>query len=349
MQHIKWLGLSLSAVFLFLSGCSGDSAGTQVQPKWTYAVYCDTRGDNDVTNVTKSGVNEAVVNSVAKDMVKEGVELVIFPGDLANGWFATTTPYADQFKTWRKAMAPVYDAGIKVYPVRGNHEDGTTNIYPYPWPPNSSPTPVTIPDAGLMAAYLAAFSDPWIPVNGPAGEVGLTYSFVYKNAFFVGLDEFINPLRVNQPWLDDQLKQNKQPHTFVYGHTPAFRVRHNDSLAYYPKERDLFWNSLGNAGVKMYFSGHDHLYNRSHVIDQNKHTIYQVLTGSGGAPFDTWNPPYAEADKVEVVNDYHNEALYGYVLVTVDGPHVTMRWKAQLNFGGQDEWTTIDTLEYTVN
>ncbi|MCX5823636.1 MAG: metallophosphoesterase [Deltaproteobacteria bacterium] len=57
-------------------------------------------------------------------MVKEGAELVIFPGDLVNGWYAINTPYADQFATWRKAMAPAYDAGIKVYPVRGNHEDG---------------------------------------------------------------------------------------------------------------------------------------------------------------------------------------------------------------------------------
>lgn len=344
MNFIKFLILALITFSSILGGCSGNDVSAA---KWTYAVYCDTRGDNDTNNLTKSGVNEAVVNSVARDMVKEGVELVIFPGDTISGWWATTTPYAEQFATWHNAMAPVYEAGIKVYPVRGNHEDGpSTPPYYFPWPPGSGPEPTILPDPELMTAYLDAFSDPWIPTNGPAGEVGLTYSFVYKNAFFVGLDQSVNPFRVNQTWLDTQLLQKTQQHTFVYGHTPAFRVGHTDSLAYYPEDRDLFWNSLGNAGVRMYFSGHDHLYNRAHVQDQAGHTIYQVLTGAGGAPFNTWTLPYAEGDKV--VGDYHQEGKNGYVLVTVDGANVTMRWKSLSSANGQDVWTTEDTLEYTV-
>ena len=349
MRSIKWFGLSLTAVFFLLCGCHGGSrGGIQVQPKWTFAVVCDTRGDNHAANRAKSGVNEGVVDSMARDLVKEGAELVIFPGDLVNGWFAITTPYADQFATWRKAMAPVYDAGIKVYPVRGNHEDGPFAAPGnYPWPPDINATPESLPIAELKAAYRTAFAAAGIPANGPAGEEGYTYSFVYKNALFVGLDQYIKPFRVNQPWLDEQLKQNQQPHAFVYGHAPAFRVGHTDSLAYYPEERDVFWNSLGNAGVRMYFSGHDHLYNRAHITDQTGHTIYQVLTGAGGAPFNTWAPPYAEGTKV--LNDYHDEGHYGYVLVTVDGPRVTMKWKALLKTGVPDVWTTMDTLEYTVN
>jgi len=343
-----FLILALAAVFFLLCGCGGDSGGIQVQPKWSFAVYCDTRGDNDPANLSKSGVNEAVVNSAAKDMVKEGAELVIVSGDLVNGWFYISTPYADQFATWRKVMAPVYDAGIKVYPVRGNHENGLPDpLEDFPWPPDPPNYPTIRPIPELKAAYRTAFSDAWIPANGPADEEGFTYSFVYKNAFFVGLDEYINPYRVNQPWLDDQLRQNKQPHTFVYGHAPAFRVGHTDSLASYPGERDVFWNSLGNAGVRLYFSGHDHLYNRAHVNDLAGHTIYQVLAGSGGAPFNEWSWPYAEGDKV--VHDYDDEVHYGYVIVTVDGPRVTMKWKALMNDGVQDVWTTMDTLEYTVD
>lgn len=344
MQTIKWFQLSLLGLLILLSGCSGVS---QTQLKWSYAVYCDTRGDNDKSNLAKSGVNEAVVSSVARDIVKEGAELVIFPGDMVNGNFYISTPYATQFASWRKAMAPVYEAGIKVYPIRGNHEDGPfVAPYKYPWPPNYSATPATNADPKLKAAYLAAFSDPWIPTNGPEGEVGLTYSFVHKNALFVGLDQLIKPFRVNQSWLDEQFKQNKQPHTFVYGHAPAFRVGHTDSLAYYPVERDQFWNSLGKAGVRMYFSGHDHLYNRAHVKDQAGHIIYQVLTGAGGAPFNKWSPPYAEGDKV--IGDYHKEGVNGYVLVTVDGQRVTMKWKALSSKDGQDVWKVLDTLEYSV-
>ena len=41
--------------------------------------------------------------------------------------------------------------------------------------------------------------------------------------------------------------------------------------------------------------------------------------------------------------------MNGYVIVTVDGSRVTMKWKALLNDGVQDVWTTMDTLEYTVD
>ena len=347
LRLLAVLSLLLVATALLVS-CSGSS--TPTQPLWKFAVLCDTRGDNDPANLTKSAINEVVVNSMASDLVKEGAELVIAPGDLVNGWFYISMPHADQFATWRKAMAPVYDAGIKVYPVRGNHEDGPP--YPlvnFPWPPDPPNYPIILPVAGLRAAYRTAFSDT-CPTNGPPGEEGLTYSFFYKNAFFVGLDEYIKPYRVNQPWLDDQLMKNIQPHAFVYGHAPAFRVGHTDSLASYPGERDVFWNSLGNAGVRLYFSGHDHLYNRAHVNDLAGHTIYQVLAGSGGVPFNEWpHPPeggYFEGAKI--VNDYHDEEHYGYIIVTVDGPRVTMKWKALLNNGVQGVWTTMDTLEYYV-
>jgi len=323
-------------------------AWAQNQSSWKYAVLCDTRGDSDPANLDKSGVNESVVNSVAKDIVKEGVELVIIPGDMVNGWYKIQTPYASQFATWRKAMAPVYDSGIKVYPIRGNHEDGPyADPGKYPWPPDAAAAPKSLPIPELRTAYLAAFADSWIPSNGPAGEEKYTYSFVHQNALFVGLDELITPFRVNQSWLDEQLKKNKEPHVFVYGHAPAYRVNHTDSLASYPKERDDFWNSLGNADVRIYFCGHDHLYNRAHINDQAGHAIYQVLTGSGGAPFSKWEPQsYAEGDKI--VKDFHDDVHYGYVLVTINGPRVVMEWKALIDENGTDAWKTMDTLEYTV-
>jgi len=72
-----------------------------------------------------------------------------------------------------------------------------------------------------------------------------------------------------------------------------------------------------------------------------------VLTGAGGAPFNSWALPYAEGDKV--VGDYHKEGENGYVLVTVDAPHVKMRWKSLSTVNGKDDWAVEDTLEYTVN
>ena len=338
-------------VFLavFLAGQTLFSvAWAEISPLLKFAVFCDSRGDSDPNNLYKSGVNEAVLNAIAKAIVKEGAEFVIFPGDLINGWYQIRTPFARQFATWRKAMAPVYDAGIKVYPVRGNHEDGPFAAPGrYPWPPDPAATPETWPLSELKMAYQVAFDDFWIPSNGPAGEKGLTYSFVFKDAFFVGLDQYINPHKVNQLWLDEQLMKNKKPHIFVYGHAPAFRVGHTDSLASYPQERDAFWNSIGNAGAQMYFCGHDHYYNRCHVKGQRGRSVYQVLIGTGGAPLVKWHPKsYPEGDKV--VADFHDELHYGYGIVTIDGPRVRMDWKGLFKENGTDFWKTLDVLEYTV-
>jgi 3',5'-cyclic AMP phosphodiesterase CpdA len=119
----------------------------------------------------------------------------------------------------------------------------------------------------------------------------LTYSFTHKNAFFVGLDDYINPHKVNQTWLEDQLAKNKQQFVFIFGHEPAFEINHPDCLAYYRTDRDEFWNSLGRSGVQIYFCGHDHLYNRAHVFDTSGNRVYQMVVGSCGAPATNWTPP----------------------------------------------------------
>ena len=343
ISRVIWIGF-LAMVLAGQLLCS--LAWSETSSLLKFAIFCDSRGDDDPNNPYKSGVNEAVVNAIAKAIVKEGAELVILPGDLVNGWFQIRTPYARQFATWRKAMAPVYDAGIKVYPVRGNHEDGPFAAPGrYPWPPDPAATPESWPLSELKMAYQAAFNDFWIPANGPSSEKGLTYSFVCKNAFFVGLDQYINPNKVNQSWLEEQLKKNKEPHAFIYGHVPAFRVFHTDSLASYPQERGAFWNGLVNAGVRMYFCGHDHFYNRSHIKDHTGRPVYQVLIGTGGAPFAKWDPrSYPEGDKI--VNDYHDQGHYGYAIVTVDGPRVIMEWKALFKEAGQDVWKAMDVLKY---
>jgi len=119
-------------------------------------------------------------------------------------------------------------------------------------------------------------------------------------------------------------------------------------LSYYPKARDAFWNSLGNSGARVYFAGHDHLYDRAHIADGTGHNIYQVIVGSGGAPMTKWKgPEYFEGPKV--VGDYHGQKRYGYVLVTVTGLHIKVEWRAMGHDHNLITWGTLDTFEYTIN
>lgn len=294
---------------------------------WTFAVVCDTRGDNQNTT-GKTCVNDLVTKAIANGIVGDGCDLVLFPGDMVNGWCQNgSTTYAKQFENWKRAMGPVYKAGIEVYSVRGNHEDG-----PLPFPNPSYPYEPSS-DPALKEAYIEAFkgnlSEYGLLDSGPEGEEYLTYSFVHNNAFFVGIDEYAEPHahRVDQEWLDAQLANNSQPYVFVFGHEPAFKINHLDCLDTYPEDRDEFWDSIGDAGCRIYFCGHDHSYNRMCVKDKGGHEIRQMVIGSCGAPMKPWTlSEYNESRGI--MCEHHNGDDYGYALVRVGRDKATVEWKA---------------------
>ncbi|MBI2440964.1 MAG: metallophosphoesterase [Lentisphaerae bacterium] len=293
---------------------------------WRFAVIGDTRGDN--TNTPSAPwVNTDVLAAQATAITNDQAELVLVTGDLIYGVASSNdTNLATQYAVWTNALAPVYAAGIPVYPVRGNHE--------------------TYGDDTTGTAYLAAFSNS-LPVNGPTDELGLTYSFTHKNAFFAALDQYRNAHQVNQDWLTNQLALNTKPHVFTFGHEPAVQMYHSDILAQNPAARDAFLNSLHAAGSRLYFCGHDHFYNHAIVSTTNGGTIRQVVVGSGGAPFYDWDGAYG-ADFGETnmaVKVRHIGFTNGYCLVTVSNLVVTLEWKGSANL---TTWQTFDTYQYSL-
>ena len=88
-----------------------------------------------------------------------------------NGWFRNGgTPYTDQYLNWKRAMEPVYGAGIKVFPIRGNHDSGPERIALPPLPARFEPPPGSL--ALLSDAFRRVFSEPYIPANGRRAKKG---------------------------------------------------------------------------------------------------------------------------------------------------------------------------------
>lgn len=273
---------------------------------WRFAVV----GDTHVTAASSS-----VPAEIVSALLSESVDLVLVPGDLVEGGKgATSVQMQRQLEAWQRTMAPLTDAGIGVYPVRGNHE-------------------ADVP--GGESAWAAAFSGVHaLPSNGPAGESGLTYSFSTRNALFVGLDEYADLHRVNQPWLDAQLASNTAPHVFVFGHEPAFKAFHSDCLGTYPAERNTFWSSLASAGAAVTFAGHDHFFDALRIDDGDGDAyddLLQLIVGSGGgtlftsSAYNGENTPYAPVP-------LHHDVSFGYLLVEVSGDggedlDLTLTWK----------------------
>ncbi len=296
---LRFVFISFLFAVVSLAGCA--------EPRWKFIVTGDSRdGDN--------GVNTTILGELAAEVVKRQVDLVLLSGDLVNG-YVDQTALESQFNTWRNTMQPVYDAGIGVYVVRGNHDVG-------------KPAGVT--------AWNNVFKDEFsMPDNGPAGQKNLTYSVTHKNALIIGLDQYIKHRRVNQAWLDTQLAANTNPHIFVFGHEPAFKLLHEDCLDDYPAERDAFWASIEKAGGRTYFCGHDHFYNHARIDDNGDpgNDIHQYLVGTAGAPLYGFSGNY-DGDNTDYTaeNIYHAKE-YGYVLVEIAGLDVTLTWIERVDAG----------------
>jgi len=341
--------LSVLAVLLGLSLPGLLRPGTvhrfQERPEsWKFAVISDTQGANR-ESADASGINGDIVPAIAAAVAGEKPDFVLVAGDLVKGWFRNGgTPYAVQYANWREAMGPVYRAGIPVYPIRGNHDSGPERLALPPLPANLEPPADT--EVVLMEAFRTAFPEPYIPENGPDGEKRLTYSFVHKNALVVGLDEFAGGQHeIDQDWLDRQLAGSGGRHVFVYGHEPAFETNHKDNLSFYPAKRDRFWASLGKAGARAYFCGHDHFYNRALVRDGAGREIRQVIAGTGGGSRKEWPGAYGDE---RVIGEFHVEGRFGYLLVEVDGPKATISWKARVEDNGDPAWKVLDSFSYTL-
>ena len=327
-KYLIYTGAVLFLIFSSISAKCSDKI-----PSWKFAVMCDTRGSD-------TGINKYILENIAESIAENDCEFVLIPGDMIDGCYNPSDKYSTQFDNWKASIAPILDKKIKIYPVRGNHEVGRY-IFNNP----KQPPYTLLPDPLLHEDYLIAFSK-IVPSNGPENEKGLTYFVKHKNVFFVALDQYVNIYRNNLIWIkkvfDKELDREKTPNVFAFGHNPAFVVGHEDCLAYYYRQRDEFWNLLGSAGCRVYFCGHDHLYNRASVKDDNGNTIYQVLAGSGGAPFAAWKPPYKDN---RVKGEFHNDKDYGYMLVTIDGNNVSMKWMA-FDVNGNYKWTTPDSFSY---
>ena len=320
MKKKSSLGLvciSLVLAIFSLAGCEETALRPTIsETSWQFIVTGDSRSDGE-----NNGVNIRIVDELAAEIVSKNVDFVLWTGDLVNGYDDPET-MESQFNTWRKTMLPVYDAGIDVYVVRGNHDIGE--------PEGTS-------------AWNNVFEDS--PDNGPPGEENLTYSVTHKNALIIAVDQYVGEKQhINQNWLDRQFAANTKPHVFVFGHEPAFEALHEDCIGADPDVRDRFWASIAKAGGRTYFCGHDHFYDHSRPDnDGNPHNdVHQYIAGTAGAPLYEWSPHYKGDNSNYTLENIYHARKHGYVLVEINSLEVTLTWM-QRSFWGRyrpkDKWT----------
>ena len=174
---------------------------------WKFASIADSRGDTNGVNVTE-------LTKIVNRINAEGVDLLIFQGDAVSG--CADSCMSSQMDTWLGVMSTL---NCPWYYTCGNHEISTST--------------------GQENVLRAKVN---MPMNGPAGDLEMVYSFEWQNARFVALNSnhYGQFHHVQRSWLTTDLAGNTKPHVFVYAHDPGYPAGPHayDSLTYYLSERD---------------------------------------------------------------------------------------------------------------
>ena len=276
----------------------------------------------------ENGVNKTILKEQVNEIIRRKVRFVMVTGDLVLG-YTTEEGFRSQLEGWMSLFRPVYNAGIHVYSVRGNHDAYSKNA---------------------MKVWNEIFKGRYAnPLNGPTGEENCTFAAHEENALILGLDDWApHEHSVNEGWLDRQLAANRAPHVFAMGHEMAFKDgHHDDNLDNNEYARDAFVLSLNKGGAKVYFAGHDHFYDHMLISDPKDHPgveLDQLVVGTAGAPFYHGSDYNGHNGDWKLTPVKHIEDTYGYELVEINGLKVTMHFMARKSPG---HYEPVDTFEYT--
>ena len=312
---------TLPALILLLSTCLNAQTVTRIM------VVADQHVISPVQDFRQTILYELTLAAI-----EEQVDFIFLPGDLIISMPGDTGMMDTVLADWRFVLDTLSHHDIRLLACRGNN------------------------DAGCGIAWDSLFSGSYsFPSNGPDTELNRTYAFEYNNVLFVSLDQYFNPHRINQEWLDSILAANTKPHVFVAGHEAAFKLYHTYIMGAYPEERNTFWESLVEAGTKIYFCGHDHFYDHSIIYDSAGtagHEIHQVIAGTGGGYFHS-DSEYNGDNGRWVPQRLFHEASFGYVLLDVNDMEVTLMWKHRTDsstyeYGGDSYTFTASSSGYPV-
>ncbi len=317
------------------------------QPMWRFAVSDDSRAAGS-SAAKSNGVATVVMSAIAKDIAAQGVDFVLFPGDMVTGETNDSTLLGSEFDTWIATTAPIHDAGIPVYTTRGNHEY------------NPLALGAANPLDPSRQSYLDHFEAQ--PRNGPYGEKGLTYAVSHKNVKVIGFDQYAgragsydstkyapgsNHGQAMSAWVLDEVNASNAPLTFVMAHEQIWPTSsHPDCLANDPDSRDALVDALA-AHHGTYLAGHDHMYIRGYMTNAQGQKVPAFTVGTGGGgnysykPFDVTAAGYTGPDRYhvdQVLSDSTNP-VFGYLLITVYSDDT---WSGEFRGFRFNSWNTPD-------
>ena len=248
------------------------------------------------------GVNHRILSELMIDAYRHGADLILFGGDLINGYTTSPRDFELQLEAWKRSVEPVAHY-IPIYEGMGNHE---TLMVLY----GDDTRVVGAFDRQGAESAEAVFAAEFVnPANGPEPEGPdlppyreNVYSFDYGNTHFICFNN--NYWWSSRPeqyggnleghimagqleWIEQDLASARSRglrHLIMFAHEPAFPngghigdamyyngglPEHNYGIdrSYVIDMRDKFWETASRYDVLAVCFGDEHNYNRT-LIDK---------------------------------------------------------------------------------
>jgi hypothetical protein len=217
---------------------------------WRFGVISDTQWNYADPNILNPNtVAVSIIEQVNQKYIDHGCEFVVAVGDLGDN--ATTI----HLETRAVFAQRLYNAGIGFYPLRGNHDESSSNaalaaamaakfvqVFPQTQTGMNNQTPAAmLSDPAVIGNNVAPVNTNGIfqvgrnfssPVGCPAGDyTGLSYAFDHENARIIILDQFTpvggyqngknmgSSIAAQQSWINSTLSaRDTATHAFVFAH-----------------------------------------------------------------------------------------------------------------------------------
>jgi predicted phosphodiesterase len=311
--------------------------------EWKFGIIPDTQWGFNM-KAPFHGTAIHIIDAINDEMIRRKVDFIIQVGDLVEHSSAIA------FKTRAAHNNSLLDAGIKFYPLRGNHDSFKLSS---------------------VAQFKAAF--PNLPgTKGNEGNSpnllnadGMTYSFTHKNGKFVLLDTFplVDDGSKNgkaysignyQNWINSQLSESDHQFSIVFAHKNLLGQNHKDNVFSnneknqnsHPEMQNNFFSSLQKNNVKYFICGHDHMYHRSLIKSPNGNAeLEQIICGSASHKFYLPEPPFLERE-TSVVKELNR---IGFLIASVNHDQIRLTYYSTPPFGktsAKPKWEIRDSFGY---
>lgn len=318
----------------------------------TFGIVPDTQGSTN-------GVPTVETRTVAERMIAHNPKFAIHVGDVTDGNHSGDSKMVELNYFNSLMTTPLANAGIPLYPVRGNHDANVHSLTSTGRPVwrDAFPHLFTGPNAVVDATD--------VPNGSPASPNGNNYSFVLdagNNTYFIGLDMWQGGNAANySAWASSKMEEirAKSPdaHIFGYSHSGLFSSSNHPAMTQYVTSGPGDFIAAGKVHkIDGWFSGHNHIFDRSIAVDSandNLPAFFNMTVGSASNKFYTLSRSPVAGQHINKIIDSTKIAgtPLAYQVTNINGPFVTIRtWMSPKNSsGGFTNWTVWDEYTYSTN